>query len=111
MDKLESLGFADTLATQKTAFKEALIPFQTGDYEKAKLALNKFLQNYPGHLEGQYYLGLSLLYLEEKLKARQVLNQLAKTRGISLLGKMQNGFLYWPPLKVTPLNVSLIFKK
>ncbi len=78
LDRLEILGFADTLSAQKIALKDALTPFQKGDYGKAKSSLKLFLQNYTEHLEAQYYLGLSLLYLEEKLKARQLLNELAK---------------------------------
>ena len=77
INELETLGFADTLSSQKQALKEALIIFKNGNYELAEQHLIAVIAQYPELLEAQYYLGLSYLYQEKKIKARKILSHLS----------------------------------
>ncbi|MEO1263151.1 MAG: adenylate/guanylate cyclase domain-containing protein [Bacteroidota bacterium] len=77
INELETVGFADTMAIQKAALKEALVIFKERNFVEAEKKLNELINNYPNHLEAKYYLGLSYLYQEKKTKARKTLTDLS----------------------------------
>lgn len=76
-NKLEVFGFADTLASAKTALKKSLKIFQAGDYALSIQKLDSLLGIHPDYQEAQYYLGMSYLYENQSIKAFQILNQLS----------------------------------
>jgi hypothetical protein len=69
----DELVFRSGDETASAGFAEAMVPYTRGDWAAADAALARFLQTHPGHVEGSFYRGVSLLMLGRPEEARRLL--------------------------------------
>jgi hypothetical protein len=84
LDRLEAAGFASTDKGREDSLARALHLYQDFEFEKARVELVQYCQQYPDDKIGKHYLGLTLFQQSEYAKASTHLGPLASDAAFEL---------------------------
>lgn len=84
LDRLEAAGFASPDKGREDSLASALRLYQDFEFEKARVELVQYCQNYPDDKIGKHYLGLTLFQQSEYAKASTHLGPLASDASFEL---------------------------
>lgn len=89
VDELSAVGMAITDKDRRVSLKAALELFQKGNFHETQLALEAHLQQFPDDEAARFYLGLSLMEIEDYESGASTLELLAKKSSSDFSTKSQ----------------------